>query len=53
MAGLMTAPMVVIELLLMRSMFHNTRINAVIIVVAIVAGGAFHALIRLERYFAS
>lgn len=48
MAGLMTAPMVVIELLLMRSMFHSTRINAVIIVIAMAAGSASYVLIRQQ-----
>jgi hypothetical protein len=34
MAGLMSAPMVVIELLVMRGMHHNARQNAVVIAVA-------------------
>lgn len=35
MAGLMTAPMVVIELVLMRSMFRNRRLNAFIVAAAV------------------
>ena len=48
MAGLMTAPMVVIELLLMRSMFRNWRTNAIIVAVAMTAGVACYALIRQQ-----
>lgn len=46
MAGLMTAPMVVIELLLMRSMFPDKRLNAMIVGVCIVALVGFWTLIR-------
>jgi uncharacterized protein (DUF305 family) len=48
MAGVMTAPMVVIELSLMSSMFQNKRLNALIFVGAIVAGSAFFGLIRQQ-----
>lgn len=48
MAGLMTAPMVMIELFLMRSMFHNTRLNVLIATTAAVAGIACFALIRQQ-----
>ena len=48
MAGLMTAPMVVIELLVMRGMYHDARRNAAIIGASIVAGIAFFMLIRLQ-----
>ena len=41
MAGLMTAPMIVIELLGMRGMYHNTKLNALIIA-ASVLGRARH-----------
>ena len=34
MAGLMTAPMVVIELLLMSSMYKNKKLNAAVIVLS-------------------
>lgn len=40
MAGLMTAPMVIIELMLMRAMFHNKKWNALI-----VAGGVLALII--------
>ena len=46
MAGLMTAPMVMIELFLMRSMFPDRRRNAIIVGVSAVALVAFWALIR-------
>ena len=41
MAGLMTTPMVVIELLVMRGMYHNKARNALIIGVSVIAGIAF------------
>jgi hypothetical protein len=37
MAGLMSAPMVLIELLVMRAMFPNKRLNTIIAVVSVVA----------------
>jgi uncharacterized protein (DUF305 family) len=46
MAGLMTAPMAVIELVVMRRMYHNTTWNAVIMTVSVVAGIAFFVFIR-------
>jgi hypothetical protein len=36
MAGLMTAPMVAIELVVMRAMYHDMRMNAVILAASIV-----------------
>jgi hypothetical protein len=48
MAGLMTAPMVVIELLLMSGMYKNKRLNAVIIAVSCVFGIAFFLFIRQQ-----
>lgn len=48
MAGLMTAPMVVIELWLMHSMFPNKKLNAVIVSALVLAGVAFWALIRQQ-----
>ena len=48
MAGLMTAPMVLIELLLMRSMYKDKRMNAVILGAALVAGVGCFALIRRQ-----
>lgn len=41
MAGLMTAPMVMIELALMRSMFQNQTANLAVIVFSIIALGMF------------
>src|SRR5207253_1350997 len=41
MAGLMTAPIVVIELALMGSVYDNKNANIVIIAVSVVALGAF------------
>jgi uncharacterized protein (DUF305 family) len=48
MAGLMTAPMIVIELVVMRGMYQDKRYNALILGGAIVAGVAFLALIRWQ-----
>jgi uncharacterized protein (DUF305 family) len=48
MAGLMTAPMVLIELVLMRSMNKNKIANIVIIAASIVALGAFFLMIRQQ-----
>jgi uncharacterized protein (DUF305 family) len=48
MAGLMTAPMVVIELLVMRGMYKDARRNALIIGGAILAGLAFFVAIRQQ-----
>jgi uncharacterized protein (DUF305 family) len=48
MAGLMTAPMVVIELSLMSAMFRNRKLNAMIFVVSIIALLVFYASIRQQ-----
>ena len=48
MAGLMTAPMVVIKLALIRSMYHNGKLNLAIIVVSLAALVAFFMLIRQQ-----
>lgn len=48
MAGLMTAPMVVIELLLMSSMYKNTKLNALVIGASCVVGIAFLLFIRQQ-----
>jgi len=48
MAGLMTAPMVVIELLLMSGMYKNKKRNALLIAGSCVAGIAFFLFIRQE-----
>src|SRR5207247_4310313 len=46
MAGLMTAPMVVIELLVMRAMYHNKTWNALIIGASVIATTACFMFIR-------
>lgn len=46
MAGLMTAPMVIIELALMRSMYPNKKLNAMLLGASVVALIVFWALIR-------
>jgi hypothetical protein len=47
MAGLMTAPMVLIELVLMRSMYPSTKLNAVLAVASLLAGiGCFLSIRR-------
>ena len=48
MAGLMTAPMIVIELILMRGMYRNRRLNALIAGASVVAGVAFFLFIRQQ-----
>ena len=48
MAGLMTAPMVIIEMLLMWAMYENKRANLVIVAASIAALGAFLGLIRQQ-----
>lgn len=48
MAGLMTAPMVVIEMLLMSGVYHNKRLNAVVMAVSVLAGVVFFTFIRQQ-----
>ena len=48
MAGLMTAPMVVIELLLMRGMYTNKATNAVLIAGSVIIGVAAFLAIRQQ-----
>jgi uncharacterized protein (DUF305 family) len=48
MAALMAAPMVVIELIVMRMMYKDRRLNAIIMVVSVVVGVAMFALIRQQ-----
>ena len=49
MAGLMAAPMMAIELIIMRGMYTNSRLNAVLIAGSLVAAGTFFAGIRQQR----
>jgi hypothetical protein len=48
MARLMTMPMVVIELFVMRGMYQNHKRNAVIVVATVAAGIAFFVFIRQQ-----
>lgn len=48
MAGLMTAPMVIIEVGLMRGMYRNRKLNIMIVAISIVALLAFFAAIRQQ-----
>jgi hypothetical protein len=48
MAGLMTAPMVLIELLVMRSMYQDKRWNVLIIIVSVIVALLFFLLIRQQ-----
>lgn len=48
MAGLMTAPMVIIEILLMQAMYKSKRANLMIVASSILALGAFFVLIRQQ-----
>ena len=52
MAGLMTAPMVIIELLLMGAMYENRAANTVIVAVSALALVMFFALIRTQTAIA-
>lgn len=48
MAGLMTMPMIIIEVLLMRSMYMNKKLNTGIIIVCIVLLAGFYFAIRQQ-----
>jgi hypothetical protein len=48
MVGLMTAPMVVIELSVMSAMYQNKRLNALIIATSIIAALVFFTFIRQQ-----
>ncbi|MBE0682450.1 MAG: DUF305 domain-containing protein [Anaerolineales bacterium] len=48
MAGLMTAPMIIIELVLMGSMYMNKKVNYIIIVISSILLIAFFLLIRQQ-----
>ena len=48
MAGLMTAPMIVIELLVMRSMYGNAGLNKLLIAGALIVGAATFFAIRQQ-----
>ena len=48
MAGLMTAPMVIIELVVMRAMYMNKKLNVAIFAVSAVALVGFFASIRFQ-----
>jgi uncharacterized protein (DUF305 family) len=48
MAALMTAPMVIIELVVMRAMYHDRKRNATIVGTVLVAGIAAFMLIRVQ-----
>lgn len=48
MAGLMAAPMLVLELVLMAGMYQNKRLNVVLITVGVVAAVVFWCLIRQQ-----
>ena len=48
MAGLMTAPMIIIELVVMRSMYKDTRKNTLIIAATVIAGLLFFLCIRQQ-----
>ena len=48
MAGMMTAPMVIFELIMMRSMYQDKRLNLVILVISLIALVGFFLLIRQQ-----
>jgi uncharacterized protein (DUF305 family) len=48
MAGLMAAPMVVTEFVVMRAMYHDKRLNAFIAAASVVVGVLMFAFIRQQ-----
>ena len=50
MAGLMTAPMIVIELMVMRAMYQNRKLNAAIIGSTVVVGAACFLCIQQQTF---
>jgi uncharacterized protein (DUF305 family) len=50
MAALMSAPMVLIELLVMGVMYHNRKLNAVLMGASVVVGGLCFAAIRQQTF---
>ncbi|MGO4684580.1 DUF305 domain-containing protein [Hyphomicrobium sp. 2TAF46] len=52
MAGLMTAPMVIIEMVLMGAMYENKAANRMIVAISILALGVFFVLIRQQTAIA-
>jgi hypothetical protein len=48
MAGLMVSPMIVIELIVMRAMYHNKKLNALLIGGSVFAGALLFAAIRQQ-----
>jgi uncharacterized protein (DUF305 family) len=52
MAGLMTAPMIAIELLVMGRMYHSKQLNAWLLAASVVAGGLCFAGIRQQTLIA-
>ena len=52
MAGLMTAPMILIELVVMRGMYPNAKRNAIIAIVSIALGVAMFLFIRRQTAIA-
>lgn len=48
MAGLMTMPMIIIEVILMRSMYMNKKLNAVVIGLSVVLLIGFYSGIRVQ-----
>ena len=50
MAGLMTAPMIVIELMVMRAMYQNRKLNTAIIGSTVVVGAACFLFIQQQTF---
>ena len=50
MAGLMTSPMVIIELLVMKMMYKNRRLNWIILISVTVVGFLFYSGIRRQAF---
>ena len=48
MASVMTAPMIVIELIVMRAMYHDARLSGIILVLSIVVGTVMFMFIRQQ-----
>lgn len=50
MAGLMTAPMVVIELFLMGGMYEQKKLNTIIVIAAVVIGCVLFLMVRQQTF---
>jgi hypothetical protein len=50
MAGLMVSPMIVIELIVMRAMYHNKKLNMLLIAGSVIAGALLFVAIQRQTF---